>query len=176
MSPRSRARAQRQNEAGQMVLADKVLNARQQRQRLIDRPGPEGLAHQQTDPIRANAATTIRYYPDRLLAPPIFRSIRTAADHQEHKQNERHFGTFHQMFPNILYSPARAEARVCFSRSARPRPPVVALITALAAELGRWAPRHGRACPGHPRIQRTERPKASNKAKACDCAAASIRD
>ena len=31
-----------------MVLADKVLNARRQQQRLIDRPGPEGLAHKQT--------------------------------------------------------------------------------------------------------------------------------
>ena len=38
----------RQNEASQMVLADKVLNARRQQQRLIDRPGPEGLAHKQT--------------------------------------------------------------------------------------------------------------------------------
>ena len=39
----------RQNEASQMVLADKVLNARRQQQRLIDRPGPEGLAHKQTE-------------------------------------------------------------------------------------------------------------------------------
>ena len=38
----------RQNEASQMVLADKVLNARRQQQRLIDRPGPEGLAHKRT--------------------------------------------------------------------------------------------------------------------------------
>jgi hypothetical protein len=32
-----------------MVLADKVLNARRQQKRLIDRPGPEGLAHKQTE-------------------------------------------------------------------------------------------------------------------------------
>ena len=37
----------RQNEPSQMVLADKVLHARRQQQRLIDRPGPEGLAHKQ---------------------------------------------------------------------------------------------------------------------------------
>ena len=35
--------------SSQMVLADKVLNARRQQQRLIDRPGPEGLAHKQTE-------------------------------------------------------------------------------------------------------------------------------
>ena len=39
----------RQNEPSQMVLADKVLHARRQQQRLIDRPGPEGLAHKQAE-------------------------------------------------------------------------------------------------------------------------------
>ena len=51
---------------------DKVLHARRQQQRLIDRPGPEGLAHKQAESdFRANAATKIRYFSDRLLADAI---------------------------------------------------------------------------------------------------------
>ena len=38
----------RQNEASQMI-ADIGINSRRQQQRLIDRPGPEGLAHKQTE-------------------------------------------------------------------------------------------------------------------------------
>ena len=34
--------------ASQMVLADKVLHALRQQQRLIDRPGPEGLAYKRS--------------------------------------------------------------------------------------------------------------------------------
>jgi hypothetical protein len=37
------------NEASLVVLADKVLNARRQQQQLINRPGPEGLAHKQAE-------------------------------------------------------------------------------------------------------------------------------
>ena len=39
----------RQNEAGQVVLADKVLHAHRQQQRLIDRPPAECLAHNQAE-------------------------------------------------------------------------------------------------------------------------------
>jgi hypothetical protein len=57
----------RQNKAGQVVLADKLLHARRQQQRLIDRPPAEGLAHSQHNPIRVPAAKVFRYYSDRLL-------------------------------------------------------------------------------------------------------------
>jgi len=50
----------RQNKAGQVVPADKVLHARRQQQRLIDRPGPERLAHEHKQiPIRAHAKSAI---------------------------------------------------------------------------------------------------------------------
>ena len=39
----------RQNKAGQVVLADKVLHARRQQQWLIDRPPAESLAHEQAE-------------------------------------------------------------------------------------------------------------------------------
>ena len=47
----------RQNEASQVVRADKVLHARRQQQRLIVSPGPEGLLISKQNRIRANAAT-----------------------------------------------------------------------------------------------------------------------
>ena len=40
---------QRQNEASQAALADNVLHPRRRHQRLIDRPGAEGLAHRQAE-------------------------------------------------------------------------------------------------------------------------------
>ena len=58
---------QRQDKASQMALADKVLHARRQHQRLIDRPGPESLAHKQAESDSRLPASKIHDFSDRLL-------------------------------------------------------------------------------------------------------------
>jgi hypothetical protein len=62
-----------------MVLGHKILHRRWQKQRLIDLPGAECLAHAAGENLtRASLASKIRYYSDRLLVlefdatPPAF--------------------------------------------------------------------------------------------------------
>ena len=59
---------QAQYEAGEMVLGHKILHRWWQKQRLIDLPGAECLAHAAGENLtRASLASKIRYYSDRLL-------------------------------------------------------------------------------------------------------------
>jgi hypothetical protein len=59
---------QAQYEAGEMVLGHKILHRWWQKQRLIDIPGAECLAHAAGENLtRASLASKIRYYSDRLL-------------------------------------------------------------------------------------------------------------
>jgi hypothetical protein len=52
-----------------MVLGHKILHRWWQKQRLIDLPGAECLAHAAGENLtRASLASKIRYYSDRLLA------------------------------------------------------------------------------------------------------------
>jgi hypothetical protein len=51
-----------------MALGHKILHPRGQKQRLIDLPGAECLAHAAGENLtRASLASKIRYYSDRLL-------------------------------------------------------------------------------------------------------------
>ena len=60
---------QAQYKAGEMALSHKILHPRGQKQRLIDLPGAECLAHAAGENLtRASLASKIRYYSDRLLA------------------------------------------------------------------------------------------------------------
>jgi hypothetical protein len=60
---------QAQDKAGEMALGHKILHPRGQKQRLIDLPGAECLAHAAGENLtRASLASKIRYYSDRLLA------------------------------------------------------------------------------------------------------------
>src|SRR6202040_1553620 len=55
-----------------MVLGHKILHRWWQKQRLIDLPGAECLAHAAGENLtRASLASKIRYYSDRLLALPL---------------------------------------------------------------------------------------------------------
>ena len=55
-----------------MVLGHEILHPRGQKQRLIDLPGAECLAHAARENLtRASLASKIRYYSDRLLVGSI---------------------------------------------------------------------------------------------------------
>jgi putative ABC transport system substrate-binding protein len=57
-----------------MALGHKILHPRGQKQRLIDLPGAECLAHAAGENLtRASLASKIRYYSDRLLAADLVR-------------------------------------------------------------------------------------------------------
>ena len=59
---------QAQYKAGEMALDHKILHPRGQKQRLIDLPGAECLAHAAGENLTcASLASKIRYYLDRLL-------------------------------------------------------------------------------------------------------------
>src|SRR6202011_3470442 len=62
---------QAQHKAGEMVLGHKILHCRWQKQRLIDLPGAECLAHAGGENLtRASLTSKIRDYSDRLLVCP----------------------------------------------------------------------------------------------------------
>ena len=105
----------RQNEASQMVLADKVLNARRQQQRLIDRPGPEGLAHKQT---QSNSSKRRQQNPLLSRQAPSPKCDRFRPRPRSRRTEERRF---HQLHPRVDRNPrASRRLRRPIPRSATP--------------------------------------------------------